>query len=266
LAATLVRRLSAALVCIATPAGLALGQDLPELKKGGRLRVLAVLVDEGPQFITAKKTGAPGFDHEILQGFARLHALSLEVVPIRAWDALAPALVDGKGDVVAGGFTDTTARRAVIDFTVEVFPTRTAILTRKPLPAVATIEQLRGLKVGTIKGTSMADDLAASGIRQVDESIPPGGVPGALRSGKVQAGADGVEAALMAARADPELQIGLFLGKPGSLAYGVRKSSPQLLAALNEYLGNLRRTPTWNRLVVEYFGAAAPDILKRARQ
>jgi hypothetical protein len=28
---------------------------------------------------------------------------------------------------------------------------------------------------------------------------------------------------------------------------------------------NLRRTPTWNRLVLKYFGEQAPDILKRAR-
>jgi hypothetical protein len=27
----------------------------------------------------------------------------------------------------------------------------------------------------------------------------------------------------------------------------------------------VRRTPTWNRLVVKYFGEDAPEILKRAR-
>jgi hypothetical protein len=70
----------------------------------------------------------------------------------------------------------------------------------------------------------------------------------------------------VAVRKDPQLQIGLFLGSSQSLAYGVRKTSPQLRAALDEYLGNLRRTPTWNRLVVKYFGAAAPEILRRARE
>lgn len=28
---------------------------------------------------------------------------------------------------------------------------------------------------------------------------------------------------------------------------------------------NLRRTPTWSRLVVKYFGETAPDVLKKAR-
>jgi len=58
----------------------------------------------------------------------------------------------------------------------------------------------------------------------------------------------------------------MFVGSSESLAYAVRKSSPQLLAALNAYLANLRHSPTWNRLVVKYFGASAPDILRRARE
>jgi hypothetical protein len=28
----------------------------------------------------------------------------------------------------------------------------------------------------------------------------------------------------------------------------------------------VRRTPTWSRLVVKYFGEEAPEILKRARE
>ena len=57
-------------------------------------------------------------------------------------------------------------------------------------------------------------------------------------------------------------------GKLRVLAVAVSEG-PQFMAragALNEYLGNQRRTPTWNRLVVKYFGSAAPDILRRARE
>jgi hypothetical protein len=47
--------------------------------------------------------------------------------------------------------------------------------------------------------------------------------------------------------------------------WGVRKQDAQLRQALNEYLANVRRTATWNRLVVKHFGAAAIEILKKAR-
>jgi len=38
-----------------------------------------------------------------------------------------------------------------------------------------------------------------------------------------------------------------------------------LLRRLNEYVENTRRSATWSRLVVKYFGDAAPEILRKAR-
>ena len=99
-----------------------------------------------------------------------------------------------------------------------------------------------------------------------DDALPPGGVQAALREGRVSAAVDGLESALVAARNEPDVHIGLFVGASQSLAYGVRRDSPALLAALNEYLANTRRSGTWNRLAVKYFGPAAPEILRRARE
>jgi ABC-type amino acid transport substrate-binding protein len=46
---------------------------------------------------------------------------------------------------------------------------------------------------------------------------------------------------------------------------GVRRDDPVLLRALNEYVGNLRRSGAWQRLVVKYFGDDVIEILKSAR-
>src|SRR5260221_87152 len=216
-----------------------------------------------PSSATAGEAGGPA---ELLAGFARLHGLTVErvsVVPGAAWAA---SLLKGQGDLVAGGYTSTAARRETIDFTVEVFPTRDVVITRRPTPAVTMLAELRKLRVSTVKGTNMADALAAVGVKQVDESILPGGVPSALREGRATAAVDGLESALGAAGHDPGPQIGMVVGSSESLAYAVRKSSPPLLAALNHYLANLRHSPTWNRLVGKDFCAAAPDILRRARE
>jgi ABC-type amino acid transport substrate-binding protein len=98
-----------------------------------------------------------------------------------------------------------------------------------------------------------------------DETIPTGGYVEALKAGRVTAAVWGVESAIASQREDPALQLGVFVGEPGSLAYGVRKGDAALLGALNEFIGNLRRSPTWSRLVVKYFGEAAPEILRKAR-
>ena len=67
-------------------------------------------------------------------------------------------------------------------------------------------------------------------------------------------------------REDPEIELGMFLGEPNRLAYGVHKDSSALLQALDTYIENTRKTLTWNRLVVKYFGQSAPEILRLARE
>ena len=76
----------------------------------------------------------------------------------------------------------------------------------------------------------------------------------------------GVESAIATRREDPAIELGMFLGPPSSLAYAVRKGDDALRLALDDYISNLRRTATWNRLVVDYFGTAALDVLRKARE
>jgi ABC-type amino acid transport substrate-binding protein len=241
--------------------------NMAEVEKRGTLRVLSVVVPGELEFVSAEGGDHPGFDLEVLEGFARLHKLKLELTNVESWDALVPSLLKARGDVIAGRFTATDSRRRQIDFTAEVFPTRNVAVTRKPREAVASLEALRAESIGIVKGTSMADVLAAAGIpaASIVADIPAGGAFDALRSGRVTCTIDEVAGAIMAQRSDPELRIGAFVGPPGSYAYGVRKTDTELRAALNEYIENLRKTPTWNRLVLKYFGEAAPEILRKAR-
>jgi membrane-bound lytic murein transglycosylase F len=259
---------------IAVAAGLLLGigstpfaqaRDLAEVKQHGVLRVLAVLSREETYFISDTPRG--GFDWELLEGFANLHKVKLELVAVSGWDGLIPALLKGRGDVIAGGFTDTGARRKQISFTVETFPTRSVVVTRKPTRVVDDLDNLRAERIGTLRGSFMYDDLIGAGIpaARIDDSLPTGGIPQALKEGRISAGVDGIEAVLVAHEKSPDVQIGMFLGRPASLAYGVRKEDDGLLAALNEFVTNVRHTSTWSRLAVKYFGESAPEILKKAR-
>lgn len=242
--------------------------DLAEIRQRGALRVVGVLDVKEPEFFSLKSQAAPGFDVEILMGFAKAQKLELKLVPASGWAGLVPALVEGKADLVAGRFAATPQRRRAIDFTQEVFPTRTVVVTRKPHAGVQALEALKAERVGTIAGTSMYEALLAAGIppAKIDSSLSSGELSDALRSGRITAGVWWLEGALQAQRRDPELSLGLVLGPPESLAYGVRKEDQALLAALNQHLEVVRSSGTWNRLAVKYFGDAAPAILKKARE
>ncbi len=251
--------LAAAAFLVVACAGAA---DLADIRKAGTLRVL--VVDGSPAFFSVAAAGEPGLDREILEGFARLKGLRLSVVEAPGWASLVPWLLEGRGDVLAGGVTETPARSQRIAFTAEVMPTRNVLVTRKPTRVLTSVDELRKEKVGTVRGSSMAETLQAAGI-PFDGSIPSGGAPDALRAGRITATLSGIEDALLYQRDDASIQIGGFVGPPGSLAFGVRKDAPLLKEALDQYVANLRRTPTWGRLVVKYFGDRAPELLKRAR-
>jgi len=181
--------------------------ELARIRERGVLRVLAVVSPEEPYFIADGPRG--GFDWELLSGFAGLHKLKLELVSVRGWDGLIPALLGGQGDVIAGGFTATPSRRKQIEFTSETFPTRSVVMTRRPQASVATLEDLAAARIGTLKASFMYEDLLAAGIApaRIDDTIQTGGIPAALRAGTITAGVDGIEAALVAKTKDPELRI-----------------------------------------------------------
>lgn len=243
--------------------------DLPEIRSRGTLRVLVVSQEETPEFLSLKQGGNPGFDREILEGFARTQGLRLDFVLVPSWDLLVPWLVGGRGDLIAGRVSSTEARRQKIDFTNEVFPTRVVMVNRKPAAPVDSKASLAAVsKIGTIKGTSMEEALLAAGIpaARIDNTIAAGTMQEALSSGRVGAVAWALEGAMLAQKKDPAIQIGLFLGPPESLAYGLQKGAPQLKSALNEHIRLVKQSGTWSRLTVTYFGSSAPQILKRARE
>ena len=69
--------------------------DLAEIRKRGTLRALVVVSEEEAYFVSSKPDAPPGFDAEVLEGFARLHKLKLTIVPVSGWDALIPSLLKG---------------------------------------------------------------------------------------------------------------------------------------------------------------------------
>ncbi|HET7291588.1 MAG TPA: transporter substrate-binding domain-containing protein [Vicinamibacteria bacterium] len=239
--------------------------ELGDVKARGTLRVL-VSADEQPEMYALAPGGAPGFDREVLDGFAGLQRIRVETV-VRPFEAIIGALVKGEGDVLVG-LVDTEARRRQIAFTGEVLPTRLVVLTRKPQPAIVKLEELRAARVGVVKGTSWAEAVAAAGVpaAQTESVAELSDALDGLKAKRFAATVVSLVDASLAIRKDRELQAGLFLGTPGRAAYALRKGEPELLRALDEYLGNLRKTGSWSRLVVKYFGDDALAVLGRARQ
>jgi ABC-type amino acid transport substrate-binding protein len=238
--------------------------DLPEVEARGSLRVIVAEGEQPEMFDFDGDPAKPGLEREMLEGFARLKRLRLEVVPVKAFSDRIPALLRGDGDVIVG-LVDTVERRRQIAFTADVLPVRHLVVTHKPAPPVKSVEEFRKRRAGTIRGTTWARETLAAGVPESQVEYLPDTEPmlQALADGRVEAAVMTVSDFTLAATRHPGLQAGTFLGERARAAWGVRKQDPKLKAELDAYIDNLRSGASWNRLVVNYFGEKALAVLGR---
>jgi ABC-type amino acid transport substrate-binding protein len=250
-----------ALVC-----GTASGADLPDVQKRGTLRVL-VAADESPEAFSFEPGGPPGFERELLEGFARLQRVELQPVVVKRFGDMIPRLKAGDGDLISGLLV-TEARRSEMDFTDEVLPARLVVVTREPHAVVTGVAALRTETVGVIPGNAWAKAVADAGVppeRTVSFADQPALLRG-LADGKATATVMSFVDYTMAKRRDPALRAGAPVGPAGSGAWALRRGETALRQALDEYLAAARRSGSWSRLVIRYYGEDALEVLGRAAE
>jgi ABC-type amino acid transport substrate-binding protein len=248
---------------LATLAGAA---DLEQVRARGSLRVI-VASDESAETFALTAGPDPGFERELVESFLRVQGLQLEVVTAQGYADRIPLLLRGEGDVIVAIF-DTEDRRRQVAFTGEVMPTHNVAVTLKPAAVVADVASLKALaSVGAIKGAKPAEAATQAGVSSSALRLfeTRDGLLQALRAKQVAAVVLPISELALAGREFPGLQAGATVGPPGRVAWAVRKEDAALLRALDEHVGNVRRGPTWSRLIVKYFGDQALAVLGRAR-
>jgi ABC-type amino acid transport substrate-binding protein len=238
--------------------------DMPDIQAHGRLRVIVAEGEQPEMFDLEGDPAKPGLEREMLEGFARLKRLKLEVVPVKTFGERIPALYRGGGDMIAG-LVETAERRRQVDFTAEVFPVHHVVGTLEPAPPVRTVEELRRKRVGTVRGTTGTSETLAAGVpgSQVEYFPDTGAMLEALSKGRVDSVVMRLSDLVLAAERHPGLEAGVRIGAPSRAAWGVRTQDPKLKAELDEYIENLRTGGSWNRLVLKYFGGKALTALGR---
>ena len=171
-------------------------------------------------------------------------------IPV-AHDELVPALLQGRGDIVAAGTLISDWRKEAVDFTN---PTRTSIsvipVTAPGAPPVAGVQDLAGREIYLRKSDISGDavkrfnaELAKAGkppvrIRAAPEVLADEDVLEMVNAGLVQVTLVNDDIAEFWKQILPGLVLnpGAALKTDGQAGMMVRKGSPQLLAELNEFL------------------------------
>ena len=145
-------------------------------------------------------------------------------------------------------------------------PTHNVAVTLASRPAVKSLAESSTLKVGSDprrqargRGRRRRSGTALSLFDTQDE------MKQALKRGAINAMVLPISELVVVCATRPASLAGVTVGPRGKVAWAVRKQDTALRAALDEYLANVRRGPSWSRLLVQYFGDQALQVLGRGR-
>ncbi len=196
-------------------------------------------------------------------------SIQVLLIPVRR-DQLLPALVDGFGDVAGGNLTITPQRRESVDFTnPRVRDVRELVVTGPSVPPIETVEDLVGREVW-VRGSSsyyeslisLNEEFTTRGlgkirIRRADENLEDEDILEMIHAGLLPATVvDSHKLDWVWAEVFDNLVVnrGAAIREGGQIGTAVRKNSPQLMSALNEFItGHGAGTTFGNILIKRYF-------------
>lgn len=144
----------------------------------GRLRVLVRLFSDG---FLPPQANPEATELELLEAFAARQHLVLERVAVERFDELIPALLEGRGDVIAAGLTVTPERQKLVAFTRPTEVVDELLVARAQDGGVPRdVAALSGATVHVPHGSAFVDTLEALRakgvglvVEQVEGAFPP---------------------------------------------------------------------------------------------
>lgn len=188
-------------------------------------------------------------------------------IPV-ARDELLQALAAGKGDIAGANLTITAERQKLVDFSSPMYPNVSELVVSGPAsPAVSSVDDLAGKEVFVRKSSSYYESLVALNRRFATEKKPGVMIKAAPETLEDEDLMEMVNAGLIPLivvdkhKADfwkqifPKIKVhdGVALRTGGDIAWAIRKGSPQLKAAVDDFMGrHAKGTTAGNTILIRY--------------
>ncbi|MGF6962279.1 amino acid ABC transporter substrate-binding protein [Paraburkholderia youngii] len=197
-----------------------------------------------------------GFDVEIATEIAKRIGVKPEFVEGK-WDGLIAGLDVNRYDAVINEVAVTDARKVKYDFSTPYIASHAALIVRTDNTTIKTFDDLKGKKsantltsnFGKIAKDHGAEVIAVQGF---NESID------LLTSGRVDATVNDSLSFLDFKKHKPDAQVRIAAidnsADSDKSAVLVRKGNPQLVAAIDKALADLKADGTYGKISKKYFG------------
>jgi len=257
--------------------------DLDGMIERGSIRVLTVY---SKTFYFVNKGVQRGVTYDVFRAFeddlnkrlAKEKKLKHKHVKLRvvfipvARDELLPALAAGKGDIAASNLTITAARQQLVDFSLPVYPDVSELVVSGPSsPAVTSVDDLAGREVFVRKASSYHESLVALNQRFAKENLPAVIIKEAPETLEDEDLIEMVGAGLIPLivvdkhvadfwkQVFPTIKVhdGVAVRTGGAIAWAIRKGSPQLKAAVDDFVArHAKGTAFGNAILTRYMKSA----------
>ncbi len=243
---------------MASCASRAMAEDvIHEILKRGTLRV-GLEAGYMPFEMRNKKGKIVGFDVDMTRAIAKAMGVKIEFVNTN-WDGIIPALLTKKFDMIASGMTITQERNLSINFASPYITVGQTILLNKRLQGkIKSYRQLNFSKY------TIASKLGTTGEKAVKRMIPRAKYlsydteqEGALEviNGRIDAFVYDLPFNAIMASSKGKGKI-VHLDKPFTfepLGWAIRKSDPNLLNWLNNFMYQVKNDGTYDRIYGKWF-------------
>jgi membrane-bound lytic murein transglycosylase MltF len=194
----------------------------------------------------------------------KLHAV---FIPVDRGELL-PALAAGKGDIAMASLGVTAEREKLVDFTSPLIPNVSALLVSGPAsPAVASVDDLAGKQVFVRRSSSYYEILTALNqrfakegkpavvIKEMPETLEDEDLIEMVNAGLIPLTVSADFIARFWKQVFPKITVheGVALLTRGNIAWAIRKGSPQLKAAADDFVvRHAKGTAVGNQVMAKY--------------
>jgi len=236
--------------------------DLSAIRTHGKLRILTLPLND--RWLPRRGSS---FSKEMEMAIKLAEQLQLEpvFVHVNALEALIPALNAGQGDIITANFTITESRKEQVAFTVPVAHAYEHLVARTD-DTISDIKALDNREIAYQAQTAWQDTIEKLQLKRPE--IKSRILPGQLNMDQIidQLANKQIDLSIMDSNISDVLsgyrndfKIGLALTDEQPLAWAIRKNSPELLKAANQFLTHEQLTTRINPL----FKGDLDDIKKR---
>ena len=244
--------------------------DLEKIKARGKL--VAMTGYSATSYFIYK--GQPmGYEYEMLNRLAEHLDVELEIVIENNLDNLFEKLNKGECDIIAHSLTVTKQRKQKMNFTDYLFTTRQVLVQKKPQDyrrmKLHEIEnklirnpiRLIGKKIYVKEGSShlarlknLSDEIGGEiEIKVVDGDTTAEQLIQMVSEGNIDYTISDKHVALINQAYFQNIDVQTAISLPQQIAWAVRKTSPELLQAINDWLKKMRKSATYYVIYNKYF-------------